>query len=267
MTTGRWTLPDLHAALVRTEEQNIRGISCTLHVLDEYARTPEDADAVSASYREAISGIAKGGLDASISVKLSSLGALHDGDAALARTVNLCREASRNKVGFEIDMEGSGLIGAAIEAASLCRKGNFPVTLAIQAYLYRTTGDLRILLALGITPRFVKGAYQGDITDPARLRERFFDLVKDAHRYEVPFHIGTHDPVLIQDIMSLMGTRRDLIQFGFLLGLADRTKQEMAADLWQISEYIPYGTGGEAYIARRERYMRELRDHGREPAP
>lgn len=267
MTDGRWTLPDLASALARCEEQNLRGISCTLHVLDEYTRTADEADTVSTAYREAISGIAARGLKASVSVKLSSLGALHDGDAAMERTLDLCREANRNKAGFEIDMEGKGLIGAAIEAAGLCRKRNFPVTLALQAYLYRSIGDLRLLLALGITPRFVKGAYHGDITDFAGIQERFLDLVKDAHRYEVPFHIGTHDPVLLQEVRSLAADRKDQIQFGFLFGLADRTKKEMSAEGWQVSEYIPFGTGADAYVARRDRYLRELGSLGRKPVP
>jgi proline dehydrogenase len=267
MTTGRWTLPDLPSALARCEEQNLRGISCTLHVLNEYTRTDEEAETVSAAYREAISGIAARELDASVSVKLSSLGALQNGDAAMERTLDLCREANRKKAGFEIDMEGKGLIGAAIEAAGLCRKGNLPVTLALQAYLYRSAGDMRLLLALGITPRFVKGAYHGDISDFTGIQERFLELVKDAHRYEVPFHIGTHDPVLLQEIQCLASDRKDRVQFGFLFGLADRTKQEMADEGWQVSEYIPYGTGADAYVARRERYLRELGSFGRKPVP
>jgi proline dehydrogenase len=267
MADGRWTLPDLPSALARCEEQNLRGISCTLHLLDEYVRTGEEADAVSAAYRETISAIARNGLAASVSVKLSSLGALPEGDEAIERTRALCREAHHNKVGFEIDMEGRGLAGASIEAAGICRKEHLPVTLALQAYLYRSMGDLRILLALGITPRFVKGAYHGDISDFTGIQERFLDLVEEAHRYEVPFHIGTHDPLVLQRIRDLAADRRDRIQFGFLLGLADRTKQEMAAEGWQVSEYIPYGTGAEAYVARRERYLRELESIGRKPAP
>jgi proline dehydrogenase len=267
MTTDRWTLPDLSSALARCEEQTLNGISCTLHVLDEYARTPQEADTVSVAYQKAISGIAARGLNASVSVKLSSLGALHNGDAAMERMLALCREAESNRVGFEIDMEGRGLVGAAIEAAGLCRKGNIPVTLALQAYLYRSTGDLRILLALGITPRFVKGAYHGDITDFTGIEERFLDLVKEAHRYEVPFHIGTHDPVLLQEIRHLAADRKDRVHFGFLFGLADRTKKEMSAEGWQVSEYIPYGTGAEAYVARRDRYLRELGSLGRKPVP
>ena len=264
---SRWTLPDLPQALSWCERRNREGIRCTLHVLDEYVRTEQAAGSVASAYSQAIAGIDRQGLLASVSVKLSSLGILSDSDAAMERTVELCREADRAGVGFEIDMEGKGLIGAAIEAAGLCRRDNYPVTLALQAYLNRTPGDVRILLALGITPRFVKGAYHGDITDMNETGERFLALVREVHHYGVPFHIGTHDPALIHEICTLMDTARDRIEFGFLVGLADRTKRDMAAEGWQVSEYIPYGTEGAAYIARRERYLRELAESGREPVP
>jgi proline dehydrogenase len=263
---SRWTLPDLKTALARCSERNRQQIACTLHVLDEYSRTPEEVEAVSAAYRETIAGISGLGADAAISVKLSSLGALFDGDLALERTFELCREAHENGVGFEIDMEGRDLVGAAIEAAALCARKSLPVTLALQAYLYRTPGDIRLLLALGIVPRFVKGAYLGDVEDPAEIRTRFLDLVREAAGFGVNFKVGTHDPALLPEIRALVADHRDRVTFGFLLGLADRTKQEMAADGWQVSEYVPFGNDPGPYVARRERYLRELAAGGRAPA-
>ena len=259
----RWVLPDLDHALAWCRERNRQHISCTLHVLDEYARTGSEVDTISAAYQETIAGIAGHGLDAAIAIKFSSLGALFDGDLALEKVYGLCHEAAKHGVGFEIDMEGRALVGPAIEAASLCRRKSLPVTLALQAYLYRTPGDLRLLLALGVIPRFVKGAYLGDTGDFSEIRERFLALVKEAAGFEVNFHIGTHDPVLIPEIRSLMDDHRDRITFGFLRGLADRTKEEMAAEGWQVAEYVPFGNDAGPYIVRRERYIRDLEKAGR----
>ncbi len=258
VTGSRWVLPDRDHALAWVSERNRQGISCTLHVLDEYARTRDEVEAVSAAYRETIAGIEGLGLDAAVSVKLSSLGILFDGDLALEQTLVLCQDAHKRGVGFEIDMEGRGLVGSAMEAASFCRKKNLAVTLALQAYLYRTPGDLRLLLALGVVPRFVKGAYLGDTVDFAEIQQRFLDLVKEAAGFEVRFHVGTHDPVLIPVIRSLMDHNRDRVTFGFLMGLAEKTKREMAADGWRVSEYVPFGRDPGPYVARRERYLREL---------
>jgi proline dehydrogenase len=64
-----------------------------------------------------------------------------------------------------------------------------------------------------------------------------------------------------------MGGRRDRVTFGFLMGLADQTKLEMATDGWQVSEYVPFGREPGPYVARRERYLRELEQQQRSPVP
>jgi proline dehydrogenase len=260
---NRWALPDLDRALAWCSVRNLQHIACTIHVLDEYTQNREEVDAVTAAYRETMAGISENSLDAAISIKLSSLGALFDSDLALERAYELCREAYKSGAGFEIDMEGRDLVGPAIEAASICRRKSLPVILALQAYLYRTPGDLRLLLALGVIPRFVKGAYLGDVEDFSEIQPRLLDLVREAARCEVSFHVGTHDPALLPEIRSLMADHRDRVTFGFLMGLADRTKQEMAADGWKVSEYVPFGKDAGPYIARRERYLRELEKAGR----
>jgi proline dehydrogenase len=264
---NRWNLDDLDQALARCRERNRQKIRCTFHVLDEYTQTREAVDSVTAAYRDTIAGITAHNLSASISVKLSSLGTLFDGDLALEQTYDLCRYATRVGVGFEIDMEGRGLVGAAIEAAALCANRGLPVTLAVQAYLERTHGDLRMLLALGIMPRFVKGAYLGDIQGHAEIRKRLLDLVQEAAGYDVGFHVGTHDPDLIRETRSLMEDRRDSVTFGFLMGLADQTKIGMAAEGWKVSEYVPFGKDPGPYVARRERYLRELGQQQQSPVP
>jgi proline dehydrogenase len=263
----RWTIASLDQALARCREQNQRNIACTLHVLDEYAQTREAVDSVVAAYRETLSSIAACGLDAAISIKLSSLGALFDGDLAIGQTSNLCREAGEARVGFEIDMEGRGLVAVAIEAASRCANAGLPVTLAVQAYLDRTPGDLRLLLALGVIPRFVKGAYLGDVKDFSEIRKRCLNLVQEAARYEISFHVGTHDPVLIPEIISLMEGHQEKVTFGFLMGLADQTKLRLAAEGWKVSEYVPFGKNSGPYVARRERYLRELGQQYLSPVP
>jgi hypothetical protein len=64
-----------------------------------------------------------------------------------------------------------------------------------------------------------------------------------------------------------MEDRRDRMTFGFLMGLSDQTKLELAGKGWQVSEYVPFGRDPGPYVARRERYLRELREQDRSPAP
>ena len=64
-----------------------------------------------------------------------------------------------------------------------------------------------------------------------------------------------------------MEGKKDLIEFGFLKGLADRTKVAMAKEGWLVSEYVPFGKNRTAYEARRRKYLKELESLGRIPAP
>ena len=99
--------------------------------------------------------------------------------------------------------------------------------------------------------------------DYTEIQNRLLDVVREAVRFEVSFHVGTHDPELLPEIRSLMADHRDRVTFGFLMGLADRTMREMAADGWKVSEYVPFGNDTGPYVARRERYLRELEKAGR----
>lgn len=264
---SRFVLPDLAHALAWSRDRNDRGISCTLHVLDEFTRTAEQVNAVTAIYRETIAGMAERGIRGSVSVKLSSFGSLFDMNLAIDRTGDLGREAREKGIGFEIDAEGREMAGAALEAAMLLAQRKVPVVLALQAYLYRTPGDLRLLLAHGITPRFVKGAYIGDVSDYHEIGNRLIDLVREAARFEVGFSVGTHDPVILPAIRSLMADHRERITFGFLMGLSDATKLSMAGEGWKVAEYVPFGEEPGPYITRRERYLHDLENTGRMPAP
>ena len=174
---GRWALPDLQSAIkwcARRNEQNIR---CIIDVLGEYAREDrQSADSVDA-YLAAAKAIAEYGLDASLTVKLSALGVLFDQTGCRKNVYRIVQEAARLGVGFEIDMEGQGLVTFAIDVAAACAEKGHRVSLALQAYLDRTRDDLERASASGITARIVKGAYVGSTTDFAEIQQRFKELV------------------------------------------------------------------------------------------
>jgi proline dehydrogenase len=57
------------------------------------------------------------------------------------------------------------------------------------------------------------------------------------------------------------------MEFGFLRGLADGTKLELARDGWIVAEYVPFGRDFEPYVLRRLNYLKRLGASGRAPAP
>ncbi|NVO66367.1 proline dehydrogenase family protein [Methanofollis tationis] len=257
----RWALPDLEAAAARCRERNAAGIRCILSPLGEYAGDGAVADRAGVAYRAAIGLIAAEGLDAAVAVKLSALGAgLEDWDDRLGRIVD---EGRRRHVGIEIDMEGAALVGPAIASAEAAAASGAPPGLAVQAYLDRSPEDLSRILRAGITPRLVKGAYLGDTGDFSDIQRRFLDLAAIALESGRPFSVGTHDPDLLGRIVQTADRR--LVEFGFLMGLADGAKVRMAREGWRVAEYVPFGEERAAYEGRRRRYLRSIAALGRSP--
>jgi Proline dehydrogenase len=258
---SRWALPGLQSAVDWCSRRNVQNIRCIFDVLGEYAREESQAAGSVELYLAAAKSIADNGLDASLTVKLSALGALFDQDRCRQNVQTVAREAARRGVGFEIDMEGLGLVTYTIDVAAACaKKGR--VSLALQAYLDRSTDDVLRASESGIIVRIVKGAYVGSTRDFADIQKRFKQLSKIPCAKESFFTVGTHDPDLIEWMTTKMEGKRDLIEFGFLRGLADRTKVAMAQEGWLVSEYVPFGENRTAYEARRRKYLKELESLG-----
>jgi len=123
------------------------------------------------------------------------------------------------------------------------------------------------MVSQGIGVRLVKGAYLGDYSGFGEIQRMTEQDARILEEVRAPFSIGTHDPVLIDWTLREFHDGRDLVEFGFLKGLSEQTKVRLAAEGWKVSEYVPFGPGGDAYVLRRERYLRDLERSGRTPAP
>jgi proline dehydrogenase len=123
------------------------------------------------------------------------------------------------------------------------------------------------LLRKGIRPRLVKGAYPGDVDDFQKVQDRLKGLVEMALDAKRPFCLATHDPVVLGWALQRAPKDKEIVEFGFLMGLSDLTKTKLAARGWAVSEYVPFGSRRSAYEARRLKYLRELSALGRAAAP
>ena len=266
-TASRWTEPNLQSTVDWCRTRYGQGIHCTIAFLGEYAQTDEQASQAVKLYLDSIKVLNEEKLDASITVKPTTLGALLDKARCTEHVLATFREAIAHNVGFEIATEGKYLVQYTVETAVTCAKERHSVTLALQAYLDRTPEDLKIALNNEIRPRLVKGAYLGDTGDYVEIQGRFKKLAEMVLENKYPLLVGTHDPELIQWAMQRVDSNRQLIEFSFLKGLADNTKVNLARQGWNVLEYIPFGKNVEAYESRRWRYLRELERLGRAPLP
>jgi proline dehydrogenase len=178
----------------------------------------------------------------------------------------LCENLTDLKVGFELDMEGQRMVELTLDLAEDCASSGMETTVALQAYLNRTTRDIERMLDAGAKIRLVKGAYTGDISDFITIVEVYKDQVELILGRDVQFLAATHDPDLLEWIQARI-CDRDIVEFSFLKGLADETKERMAYEGWKVAEYVPFGSPKEGYEARRKTYLRMLEELGRVPAP
>ncbi len=262
----RWTLPDQASALDWCARRNEQGIRCILDVLGRFNREEAQARESYDSYLQLAEEVARRKLKASLAVKPSTLGGVFSKDLTMQLVRGIGEKAADLRLGVEIDMEGHRMVEPTlIVAEDLARAGLRP-TVALQAYLSRTPRDIERMLDAGIKIRLVKGAYTGDISDFNMIAEVFKDLVEQILERDVPFCIATHDPELLewgQDRIS----DKDILEFSFLKGLADETKDQLVWDGWRVAEYVPFGPHKEGYETRRKAYLKQLDELGKMPAP
>lgn len=263
----QWTLPDWKSALRWCKKRNGQSIRCTIDVLGENSKNEEEVDHFVKEYKNVIRSIFEERIKASPSIKVTALGSNFDRKLCTDSALELYTEAKLNKVPYEMDMEGVPLVDYTLETAYHISSDAFPVTLALQAYLNRTTADLYSLMEKGIKVRLVKGAYLGDVDMFSFIQERFkflFIILMDNGN---PFSVGTHDPELLEWIKEKMENKKNQMEFGFLKGLADETKIELVDDGWFVSEYVPFGSESAAYETRRIKYLKNLEKIGKGPVP
>ncbi|UCE36995.1 MAG: proline dehydrogenase family protein [Thermoplasmata archaeon] len=264
---NRWALSNWQEVTNWCKERNSQSIICTIDILGENIRTEEDAKQVLNKHIDCIRRIQKENLKASLAVKLSALGANFDQEQCKEYLFIVLKEAQENQVPIEIDIEGTPMVKFTLKTAFLAKEKGYPVILALQSYLDRTKNDLKKVLDHGITVRLVKGAYKGNINDFFLIQKRFRGLFTQLLENESHFLVGTHDRELIAWMKEKAGNNKEIIEFGFLKGLADKTKIILAEQGWGVSEYVPFGSERKAYETRRRRYLSELQRLRRIPAP
>lgn len=264
---ARWALPDRRSALDWCARRNSAGIRCIIHVLGRYLQDAGQAERSARASIAVVRAIEDGGLKASLSVKLTTLGATFDRELCRRNLLSIGGTAARRNIGMDIDMEGKGFVDFTIHSAIESAGEGHLVTLTLQAYLDRTPADIERAIERAVRVRLVKGAYAGDSDDFSDIQRRFKALASRLSDSGLPFSIGTHDPGLIGWARTELAGHKGRLEFGFLRGLAERTMAGLARDGWNVAEYVPFGKEFEPYVLRRLNYLKRLGASGRAPAP
>ena len=152
-----------------------------------------------AEYEGILDGIAERGLRVNVALKLTHLGLLLDEELAYENVRRLVDHAASRDNFIRIDMEHSGLVDQTLGIYRRLRaEGRDSVGTVLQAYLFRTPGDLSALEPLRPNLRLVKGAYlePAEIAYPrkADVDAAYAQLIASALEGATSYTaIATHD--------------------------------------------------------------------------
>lgn len=249
----------LDQALAAARSLANQGLTATLDRLGENVLTRDEASRAVDAYADTLRGLARGGLEPNISVKLTMLGLDIDDGVAFDNMVSLLETADTVEGFVRIDMEGSAYTERTLGVAEALHE-RFPerVGTVIQAYLHRSDRDVERLIERGMRVRLVKGAY-AEPADIALQRPREIDaafvrlmerLLEDG-RYPA---IATHDPALIratQGFAVRMGIDRRRWEFQMLYGVRRDAQRALVRDRFGMRVYVPFGVDWYPYFTRR----------------
>ena len=253
----------LDEAIAVVRGLNGQGILATLDHLGENVASREDARRAASEYQELLQRIADEGVQSTISVKLTHVGLDFGEDFCCDVMRGIIQTASSVENLVEIDIEGSEYTQSTLNVFHRLLDEYQNVRLALQAYLFRTEGDLRGLIERGSSVRLCKGAYDEPPSmawkETAEVDDSFarlMDLMMSEAAIQNGFYpaLATHDHVLIlraEREVTRRGVGKDRFEFQMLHGVRRDWQQRLAADGYQLRIYVPYGTQWYPYFMRR----------------
>lgn len=249
----------LDQALNVVRDLNRRGILVTLDHLGEGVHEEKIAREMCQSYLDLLDGIAAGGVNANVSLKLTQMG-LSFNRALTEEIVHaIVARAAQYQNFVRIDMEDTPYTDATLEIyRSLRQQGFDNVGTVIQSYLYRSEKDVAELINMGANLRIVKGAYK---EPPEHAFPRKFDVDENYKRLvalmlESGRYVGvaTHDEKIVdwlKQFVAEKGIDRSRFEIQMLFGVRQSWQEQLAREGYKVRCYVPYGRMWYPYFTRR----------------
>jgi len=264
----------LDDAIAVARALNERGIAVSLNYLGEHTSTPEEAGHATAEMIRILDGIEAAGVRASLSLKLSQLGQGLDRDLCCQNLSKVLTRARELNNFVRLDMEDSSLTEATLADYEWAREQGFDdLGVVLQAYLYRTAGDLERVLARQGRIRLCKGAYDEPAdkafpnkSDVDASYDRLSTLLiegalhagapqvsQDGRFPPVPA-IATHDEARIRFVQAeaqRLKLPKGAIEFQMIYGIRRDLQEDLARQGYPLRIYVPYGSHWYPYFMRR----------------
>ena len=240
---------------------NRAGVRVAVDYLGENVTNPQEALRTAARYHRLLDEIARCKLDASISLKLTHLGLDVDETLACGIVEELLQHAIAIGSFIRVDMEGSAYTQRTLDLVrELHRRPGAAghIGTVLQAYLYRTAEDARLLCSEGIRIRLCKGAYResAEIAYPAKreVDANYLRLARQLLASGIFHGLATHDEKIIAAIQNWTreeGIPKSAFEFQMLHGVRRELQLSLAKEGWGVRCYIPFGSEWYPYFMRR----------------
>jgi proline dehydrogenase len=251
-------------ALVVARQLHKKGIFTTLDHLGEDVTNKRTAQRATTMYLHLLDRLHREHLDAHISIKLSQLGLAIDKRLALRNAQKIIRRGKKHRIMVEIDMEGSRYTEDTLNIFLSLLRTNPRILMAIQAYLYRSTQDVRTLLKKRGSVRLVKGVYKEPDTLAFKNKEEvninYLKLVASLLQKGMFTAVATHDEKIIHFIKQFVRRKKiskKKFMFEMLYGIRRDLQEELAREGYCVYVYVPYGDQWFPYYWRRIRERKE----------
>ncbi len=254
----------LEEAVWTVRQLNDKGLLATLNHLGEHTEATEDAHRTAAAYVELLERIDEESLHANVSVKPNQMG-LELGEDVCFEAIRTVAERAHELGNFvRVDMEGSGTVDATLRVYERLREAGFDnVGIVIQAYLFRSKGDVERLIGQGADVRVCKGAYAEppSVAFPNKrdVDANFQALLQLLWRSEALEQgayaaIATHDEQLIrwaERYVQQHDVPADRFEFQVLYGVRRDLQRELVERDYSVRVYVSYGTEWYPFFMRR----------------
>ncbi len=251
--------PELADGVAVLKKLAADNVMTTLDCLGENVESTEDAADSRDSYLAALAEIEASKLPATVSIKLTQFGLDLSPELCETNVLALAQRARSIGSRVEIDMESSDYTDETLALVTRIQD-LFPghVRAVIQAYLFRSEADIRMLSSKKIPVRLCKGAYRepADVAfeEKAEVDANYVKLMKlllDEGTYPA---IASHDEKIIDQAVRHIGEQkldRERFEFQMLYGIRRDLQKKLVAQGFRLRLYVPYGDAWYPYFMRR----------------
>jgi proline dehydrogenase len=249
-------------AILATRELMKHKIPTTFTHLGENITSIKEAETNTQHNLDLLDRINKENLDIEISLKLTHIGLDLSFDKTLEFFIKIATKAASLNNSIFIDIEDSSYVDKTIDFYKKIKEHHNNIGLCLQAYLYRTMGDIKSLKDINPCIRLVKGAYKEPSTVAfkklSQVNGNYLGLsnllLQQINEKNIRVAFATHNLILQEHIKKeakKYGLLKEKLEFQMLYGIKTSEQYKLAIDGYKIRTLISYGEHWYPWYMRR----------------